>query len=108
MEATGIPLKAVERILQDCARAGAAVRVADNRYYLPATIDRLADQVGELMVASAGRGFSVIEFRDKTQMGRNLCIEVLEYFDAVGFTLRRENLRVVRREWKASGSGLSV
>lgn len=108
VEATGIPLKAVERILQDCARAGAAVRVADNRYYLPATIDRLADQVGELMVASAGRGFSVIEFRDKTQMGRNLCIEVLEYFDAVGFTLRRENLRVVRREWKASGSGLSV
>ena len=99
VDATGIPLKAVERILQHVAREGAAVRVADNRYYLPATLTTLAQLAEQLMGRSEAEGFSVIEFRDATQMGRNLCIEVLEHFDAVGFTLRKDNLRIVRRPW---------
>jgi hypothetical protein len=51
------------------------------------------------MAASNGAGFSVIEFRDKTGMGRNLCIEVLEHFDGCGYTLRKENVRVIRKSW---------
>lgn len=99
VEATGIPLKAVERILQSCAKAGITIKVADNRYYLPATLSTLAEYAQQLMSKSEGQGFTVIEFRDATQMGRNLCIEVLEHFDAVGFTLRRDNSRLVRRDW---------
>jgi hypothetical protein len=51
------------------------------------------------MTASEGYGFSVIDFRDKTGIGRNLCIEVLEHFDGCGYTLRKENVRVIRKPW---------
>jgi selenocysteine-specific elongation factor len=45
-------------------------------------------------------GFSVIQFRDASKIGRNLCIEILEYFDKVGFTRRDGNMRHVRTETK--------
>ena len=99
VDATGIPLRAVERILQHCARAGVVVKVADNRFYLPAILAELAETANQLMAASNGAGFSVIEFRDKTGIGRNLCIEILEHFDGCGYTLRKENVRVIRKPW---------
>ena len=40
-------------------------------------------------------GFSVAEFKNECGIGRNLAIEVLEYFDKIGFTLRKESRRVV-------------
>ena len=43
-------------------------------------------------------GFSVIQFRDASGIGRNLCIEILEYFDRVGFTRREGNSRFIRTE----------
>ena len=99
VDATGIPLRAVERILQHCARAGVVVKVADNRFYPPVTLAKLAETANQLMAASNGAGFSVIEFRDRTGIGRNLCIEVLEHFDGCGYTLRKENVRVIRKPW---------
>ena len=66
---------------------------------MPATLAKLAATAKELMTASEGHGFSVIDFRDKTGIGRNLCIEVLEHFDGCGYTLRKENVRVIRKPW---------
>lgn len=97
VELTGIPLKPIERILSQTTKAGSLVRVADNRHYLPETILELAEFTEALMTESSDEtGFSVIEFRDKSDIGRNLCIEILEYFDAVGFTRRDGNSRFVR------------
>jgi selenocysteine-specific elongation factor len=42
--------------------------------------------------------FSVIEFRDASGIGRNLCIEILEYFDGRGFTRRDGNARLIRTD----------
>ena len=46
----------------------------------------LAERVGEV---------TVIDYRDRLALGRNYVIEVLEYFDQIGFTQRRDNTRVV-------------
>ncbi|HAD70953.1 MAG TPA: hypothetical protein DCF94_02920, partial [Gammaproteobacteria bacterium] len=35
-----------------------------------------------------------------SHIGRNLCIEILEYFDRIGFTRRDGNTRYVRTEKK--------
>ncbi len=97
VEMTGIPLKALERILKQCARSGMVVRVAENRFYLPETIAELAAFTEQLAnKSSADSGFSVIQFRDASGIGRNLCIEILEYFDSVGFTRRNDNTRFLR------------
>jgi selenocysteine-specific elongation factor len=97
VELTGIPLKAIEIILDQTTKAGSLVQVTENRHYLPATVLELAEFTEMLMAESGDEtGFSVIEFRDKSEIGRNLCIEILEYFDSVGFTRRDGNSRFVR------------
>lgn len=98
-ELTGIPLKPLEKILRQTTKSGSLIKVADNRYYLPETIMHLAEFTEQLMNKNpAEEGFSVIQFRDESEIGRNLCIEILEYFDRVGFTRRDGNTRFVRTE----------
>tara|TARA_B110000858_G_scaffold175732_1_gene209318 strand:+ start:1830 stop:3803 length:1974 start_codon:yes stop_codon:yes gene_type:complete len=97
VEMTNIPLLSLERILRDSAKAGTLIKVAENRHYLPETIMTLAGFIEQLMeTENIESGFSVIQFRDASKIGRNLCIEILEYFDSVGFTRRDGNSRYVR------------
>lgn len=97
VEMTNIPLAKLERILRQSAKAGTLIKVAENRYYLPETIMTLAGFTEQLIEAgNDDSGFSVIQFRDASEIGRNLCIEILEYFDSVGFTRREGNSRFVR------------
>lgn len=97
VDLTGLDLKSLERILKQTRKAGNLIQVADNRHYLPETILELAEFTERLSNNSeSDDGFSVIEFRDLSGIGRNLCIEILEYFDSIGFTRRDGNSRVVR------------
>ena len=97
VEATGIPLKPLEKILKECVKSQILIQVANNRFYLPETVAELAAFTENLANENAGNtGFTVIQFRDATGIGRNLCIEILEYFDRIGFTRRDENVRFLR------------
>lgn len=96
MEMLTIEQSALERLLKLNCRAGKLLQVSRNRYYLPATILQIAELTETLANQHAPRGFSVIEFRDASGIGRNLCIEILEYFDAQGLTRRHDNARVLR------------
>lgn len=95
-EHTGIPLKALRDILRQSVRSGGLVQVADNRHYLPETLLDLAAFTAELAAQAADGGFSVIAFRDASGLGRNLCIDILEYFDRIGYTRRAGNSRFLR------------
>lgn len=93
-EMTGIPLAALEKILRQSEISGVLVKVADNRHYLPETIRELAALVEQMTGGpDGGEGLTVIGFRDATGIGRNLCIEILEYFDGIGYTRRDGNIR---------------
>ena len=99
VEMTGIPLKPLELILRQTVKEGNLIKVADNRHYLPETIMQLAEFTEKVAQQSTeAGGFSVIQFRDTSGIGRNLCIEILEYFDRVGFTRREGNSRFVRTD----------
>ena len=96
-EMTGLPLAALEKILRQAEISKQLVKVADNRHYLPETMDQLAKMVEQMAGGPGGKqGFSVIAFRDASGIGRNLCIEILEYFDNTGVTRRDGNLRFLR------------
>ncbi len=103
-----LPLREVERFLQRAARLGLVVRVAGNRFFPPEVLRRLGEHA-ELLAASAEDGmFSAATFRDRTGIGRNLTIEVVEFFDRVGFTRRNGNARqVLRRAAEVSWSRAS-
>lgn len=94
-EISGMELRTLEKTLAQARKAGSLVQVAPNRHYLPETMMQLAEFT-ESLAQSADEGFSVIQFRDEIGIGRNLCIEILEYFDKVGFTRRDGNNRFVR------------
>ena len=98
VEMTGIPLKAMDRILKEAGKSGSVIQVADNRHYLPETISELASFTETLANQCQDGAFTVIAFRDASGIGRNLCIEILEYFDAKGFTRREGNARLIRTQ----------
>ncbi len=90
-----IPQAQLERDLKELTKRQLVVHVANHRFYLPRQLQSLAEQVLRL---TDNKPMTVREFRDETGIGRNVAIEVLEYFDSRGFTRRQDNERVVTRD----------
>ena len=86
------PFAAFARQMRALPAFGLAVRISDNRYYLPKRLLSLADVALQLDAAGP---FTVRQFRDASKVGRNVVIEVLEHFDACGFTRRQGDTRKV-------------
>ena len=87
----------VERFLARAERLGRVARVADNRFFLHETLARLAQLAAELAESSPDGAFTAAAFRELSGVGRNLTIQILEYFDTVGATRRTGDARVVLR-----------
>ena len=78
----------VESLLVRAGRQGLVVRISKNRFYLPGTLRRLAE-IAETVAADTTDGMiTAANYRDASEIGRNLAIEVLEFFDKVKFTRR--------------------
>jgi selenocysteine-specific elongation factor len=89
--------EAVERFLTRAERLGRVARVADNRFFLPETLARLADIACELADSSPEGTFTAATFKDRSGVGRNLTIEILEYLDKMEATRRTGDARIVLR-----------
>jgi selenocysteine-specific elongation factor len=76
----------MRRLLQKLARQGKLYQVVRDLFYLPEAVARLAAVVHDLEHAAGET--RAAEFRDRTGLGRKRAIQVLEYFDRVGFTRR--------------------
>ena len=87
----------VERSLVRFAGQGLLRRVARNRFFPPTALAALAEAAEALASGSPDGRFDARAYRDRTGIGRNLVIEVLEFFDARGFTRRRDDGREVVR-----------
>jgi selenocysteine-specific elongation factor len=87
--------RATERFLTRAARAGLIHQVADNRYYLPETLLQLAEMAAALARESANGLFSAGDYNKRAGIGRNLTIDLLEFFDKKGLTRRTGNERTV-------------
>jgi selenocysteine-specific elongation factor len=87
--------QAVERVLTRAERVGRVARVAPNRFYLPETLARLAEIALELAEAAPEGNFTAAAFKDRSGVGRNLTIQILEYLDRIGATRRDGDTRIV-------------
>lgn len=95
--------EAVERLLARAERLGRVARVADNRYFLPQTLAHLAEIARELSDCSPEGTFTAATFKDRSGVGRNLTIQILEYLDKMGATRRLGDARIVLRGGEAFG-----
>lgn len=72
------------------------IKPVKNRVFLPEAISTLKELIERLALESDSLGFTAAEFRDISGTGRNLAIEILEYFDRQGLTLRNGGKRTLR------------
>ena len=93
----GLEPEAVERFLSRAERLGRVARVADNRFFLPETLARLAEIARDLAESSPEGTFTAATFKDRSGVGRNLTIRILEFFDTMGATRRLGDARIVLR-----------
>jgi selenocysteine-specific elongation factor len=96
-EALGLDPEAATRLMKRYERFGRVAPVAGNRYFLPETVARLAGIARELADHDPTGSFTAASFKDRSGVGRNLTIEILEYLDRVGVTRRVGDARVVLR-----------
>jgi selenocysteine-specific elongation factor len=95
--ALGLDPTAVERFLGRAERLGRVARVADNRFFLPETLARLAEIARELADSSPEDTFTAATFKNRCGLGRNVTIQILEYLDKMGVTQRIGDARIVLR-----------
>jgi selenocysteine-specific elongation factor len=101
-EALGIEPEAAARHLKRFERFGRIAPVANNRYFLPETVARLAALARELADSDPEGNFTAASFKDRSGTGRNLTIEILEYLDRIGVTKRVGDTRIVLRAGDAA------
>jgi selenocysteine-specific elongation factor len=78
----------IESFLVRASRLGLVVRITTNRFVRPQTLRQLGRIAEEVAAAGKSRQVTAAAFRDRSAIGRNMTIEVLEYFDRVKFTRR--------------------
>ena len=81
-----LPLPELLAFLGRAARLGLLARVAPNRYYLPETVGDLLALARRLAAEGADGSLDAAAFRDRSGIGRNLTVQVLEFLDREGLT----------------------
>lgn len=91
---TGTDEQLMRAVARQAAQQGLITAIVKDRYYRNDRIVAFASMIRELDQA---RGSTcAADFRDKLNVGRKLAIQILEYFDRIGFTRRRGNDHLLR------------
>ena len=93
----------VRQLLNKLARQGRVYQVVKDLFYDAARMAELAALVRKLANADSQAEVQAAVFRDATGLGRKRAIQVLEYFDRVGYTRRQGDGHRLRPgvEWAA-------
>ena len=91
--AVSLEPKQLEKILNQVVKTGSLVRPVKNRFFLPEAMPQLMAAMSR--AADDKQQFTVQQYRDQTGIGRNLSIEILEYFDRQGVTRRVGDVRQI-------------
>jgi selenocysteine-specific elongation factor len=94
-DGAGVDEKAGQQLLNLATHAGQLVRVKDDLYYTPDTLQGIEARLREHL--KAHEKITVIGFKDLAGVTRKHAVDLLEYFDAQRVTLRLEDHRVLRQ-----------
>ena len=89
----GEPETEVRRICKLVGRSGRVDQVAPDHFFARATVAEMAGIVRDLSRQEAKGLFSAAQFRDRVDNGRKVAIQILEFFDRHGLTIRRGDMR---------------
>jgi selenocysteine-specific elongation factor len=92
---TDIPPQRLKSFLSRASRHGLIVYISKSRITTPAALRKLAGLAEAIASAAADGQITVPAFRDRSGIGRNAAIEVLEHFDKRRLTRRDGDGRVL-------------
>ena len=88
----------IRRLMKLLSRMGRVDEVAHDHFFLRPVVTGMVAMARELAAAAPDRQFPAAAFRDRIErdehaVGRKVAIQILEFFDRHGVTLRRGDLR---------------
>ena len=92
----GRPEEEIRRLLRLTGRRGDVHEVALDHFFLRGTLSEMVGIIDDL-AALHPDGFNAAQFRDRLDNGRKVAIQILEFFDRHGVTIRRGDLRRINR-----------
>ena len=92
-----LPETDIRRVFKLAGRLGRADEIAHDHYFLRPAVHEMAGIIAEVAQQAEGGAFTAAQFRDRLDNGRKVAIQILEFFDRHGLTLRRGDLRLVDR-----------
>jgi selenocysteine-specific elongation factor len=95
---TGIDETKARHLFKLASRIGKVDEVAHDHFFLRSTVAEMADTAADLAAQSPNGQFGAAEFRDQLDNGRKVAIQILEFFDRHGVTLRRGDLRRINKQ----------
>jgi selenocysteine-specific elongation factor len=95
--ATGRAETDLRRVLKRAGRMGWADEVAHDHFFLRSTVREMTTIVADLSAAAKDGSFSAAQFRDQVDNGRKVAIQILDFFDRHGLTLRKGDERRINR-----------
>jgi selenocysteine-specific elongation factor len=90
------PESRVRAVLRKLLIQGGVCQVVRDLFYDRERIAQLAGRVGEL--SREHGSVNAARFRDSTGLGRKRAVQILEFFDRVGYTRRVRDVHVLRRD----------
>ena len=91
--AMSIAEESVRRLLRMSSRRGEVEELAHDHFFVRSAVEAMARVAIELAEQAPQGAFTAAEFRDRLGNGRKVAIQILEFFDRHGFTIRRQDLR---------------
>lgn len=91
---TGTEEQLMRQVLRHSAQQGLITAIVKDRYYRNDRIVTFANLIRELDQEKGST--CAADFRDRLNVGRKLAIQILEYFNRIGFTRRRGNDHLLR------------
>ena len=87
----------IRRLFKLLGRLGKVDEVAHDHFFLRGTVAEMVETAADLAAKAATEQFTAAEFRDRLDNGRKVAIQILEFFDRHGVTLRRGDLRRINK-----------
>ena len=94
---TGRAEKDLRRVLKRVGRMGRVDEVAHDHFFLRSTVSEMTTIIADLSASAKDGSFSAAQFRDQVDNGRKVAIQILDFFDRHGVTLRKGDERRINR-----------
>ena len=87
----------IRGLLKLLGRLGKVDEVAHDHFFLRSAVTEMVEIAADLAAKAPDGQFTAAQFRDRLENGRKVAIQILEFFDRHGITLRRGDLRRINK-----------